>query len=631
VSRARVLDLVLVSALAGLPLLAALRGAPGPRRVALNLGPGDGPYVSGFEPKYEIDEKVATHWTTYDARVQLPLAVRADGAVLSYRYARVLPQTAVVKVAFDGVPVDEFTARGGAVVERSVTVAAHEAQVVAVGVAVDSHDRMNRGLKLDWVRLDLPDGARLWLRGAARLRLAALVMLIFLLLRAAGWASLRAGALSAPWSAAAAFVVARDPWLAHRLLTGLPEALSLFGLAGVGLGLWLVRRGRLAAEDLRVLALLGVAAFTLRAALVNHPDFYYPDLMTHARLVGVVRDAGLDFFRAPAGYIGREGAWTKPAYGASAGLPYAVGFHMLFALLPVGYDGLITVMKLTAAAISVVPLLLTWGIARRLGTSTLAAVLMLLIPTYTSRLSFALLPALLGHAFDLLLVFWLAGHLERLAAPRVWLTGAMLVAAAQLAYVSSVTNVSLFVASLAVAVALETRDGKSALRVLGMGLAGAALAVLLYYRDFVGSAFALAPGILGGAGRTASRYPVEGWLALTYARTRDFFGWLYPPLAVAGLVWILRRTRGRPLVLAWLATYLLLLLLRAKVPDVFRYGHETLLVAPLVCLAAAEGLAILGKEGGARRVLAPLLLAALALEGAVLQWRAIADQLGNAL
>ena len=34
----------------------------------------------------------------------------------------------------------------------------------------------------------------------------------------------------------------------------------------------------------------------LRALAVNHPDFYYPDLRTHARLVEVVRSAGLGFF-----------------------------------------------------------------------------------------------------------------------------------------------------------------------------------------------------------------------------------------------------------------------------------------------------------------------------------------------
>ena len=53
--------------------LEALRGAPGPLSVRLNLGPGDGPYVRAFAPEYEIDERVATHWTrsspTENARI----------------------------------------------------------------------------------------------------------------------------------------------------------------------------------------------------------------------------------------------------------------------------------------------------------------------------------------------------------------------------------------------------------------------------------------------------------------------------------------------------------------------------------------------------------------------------------
>lgn len=625
-------DVVLAACLAALPTLAAWRGAAGPLRIALNLGPGDGPYVVGFEPKYEIDDKTATHWTTYDARVVLPLAVTARDATLSYRYSRVLPQTAAVTVGFGGSQVDSFSARGGAVLERRVRVAA-AATPVDVGFGIDSHDRMNRGLKLDWVRLDLGPEGRVRLRGLAVLRAGLVALVFFALLRIAGWGSWAAAGLASPVPALAAWGLLRDPWLAHRLSTGLPEALALFGALGVLVGRGLVRRGRLSASDLRALAALGLLTFTLRAAATEHPDFYYPDLMTHARLVGVVRDAGLDFFRAPAGYLDAQGAWTKPAYGGSAGLPYAVGFHALFVLLPVGYDALVTVMKLTAAAISVLPLLLAWGIARRLGLPAFrAALLMALVPTYTSRLSFALMPALLGHALDMLFVWWLAAHWEGDLGRRAWLAGVALVALAELSYVSSVTNVSLLTAALAVAATVETRSWRIGGRILAIGLCGAVVAVVLYYRDFLGSVTALAPRIVAAGGApTASRYPVESWLALTYARTRDFFGWTLTPLAVAGLVLALRRARSRVVLAAWLATYLLLLLLRAKIPDVFRYGHETLLATPLVCLAAGESLAALDAPGGLRRAAGWALLAAVAAEGLVLQWRAVADQLANAL
>src|SRR5262249_50218247 len=86
-----------------------------------------------------------------------------------------------------------------------------------------------------------------------------------------------------------------------------------------------------------------------------------------------------------------------------------------------------------------------------------------------------------------------------------------------------------------------------------------------------------------------------------------------------------------PLTAAWLLTYFLLLFLRAKLPDVFRYGHETLFLTPLVCLASGECLAWLWHRGGWRRALALGCLLLLIGQGAVWQWRAVADQRGNAL
>jgi hypothetical protein len=87
------------------------------------------------------------------------------------------------------------------------------------------------------------------------------------------------------------------------------------------------------------------------------------------------------------------------------------------------------------------------------------------------------------------------------------------------------------------------------------------------------------------------------------------------------------RTR---LVVAWLATYALLLVGRARIPDLFLHGHETLLVTPLVCLGSGEALAALARAGGIRRLAAALLLAFLTIQGVAWQWRALVDQLQNA-
>ena len=626
------IDAGLALAVLAIPLAAAWWGARGPFEVTLNLGPGDAPYVSGFTSSYEIDDRVATHWTTYDAAVALPLTVSGGPMALSYRFARVFPETAVVEVLFGGGVVDRFECRGGRFLERTARLGARGPTPVAVGLHADSHERQNLGLKLDWVRL--AGTGRVTLRGSARLAPVLVIALLIGLHVLAGWGLRGAALLTAPWAAAASYGLLRDPWLVHHLLRGVVLALALFGLAGVSIGRMLLARGRAAAPEVRALTALALATFLLRALAVNHPDFYYPDLRTHARLVQVVRAAGLAFFRTPAAYIWEHGVWRTEAYGKTYAFPYTPAFHVPFAVIPFGYDDLITAMKLAAAALTTVPLVLAWAIARRLGASVVGAALMAVVPTYVSRLSFAFLPALFGHAVDMAFLFWLAGNLDRIRERGVWVRGALFVAACQLAYVSGVINVTLFVAVLALCEAGARREarGRQAAAVLAIGLVGSLVSVLVYYRDFLPMVLDVFSHAASRGGAAVSVHPVQSFLTVAYARTRDFFDGLYPVLAAAGLV-VLFRSRGRrgaSLLAAWLLTYVLLLLGRAKVPDVFLHGHETLFVTPLVCIAVGQALATLAARGGAGRMGAVVLGAALALQGFAWQWGALADQLGNA-
>jgi hypothetical protein len=635
-----------------LPLVAAWGGARGPFEITLNLGPGDAPYLSGFTSSYEIDDRVATHWTTYDAAVTLPLTVSGGPMTLSYRFARVFPETAVVEVLFDGAVVDRFECRGGRFLERTVPLGARGPTPVAVAFHADSHERQNLGLKIDWVRL--AGTGRVTVRGSARLVPALVVALLIVLHVLAGWDLRRAALLAAPWAVAAAFGLLRDPWLVHRLLRGVVLALSLFGLAGVAIGRMLLARGRVAAADVRALAALALATFLLRALAVNHPDFYYPDLRTHARLVQVLRAAGLAFFRTPAAYIWEHGVWRTEAYGKTYAFPYTPAFHLPFAVIPFGYDDLITAMKLAAAALTTVPMVLLWAIARRLGAPVVGSALMAFVPTYVSRLSFAFLPALFGHAVDVAFLFWLAGNLDRIRERGTWVRGALFVAACQLAYVSGVINISLFVAVLALCEAGLRRPagGRQAAAVLATGLAGSLASVLVYYQDFLPMVLDVFSHAARLGAVAASVHPVQGFLTVAYARTRDFFDGIYPVLAAAGLVVLFLRSRGTnprslfepgglqappdprgrsaSLLAAWLLSYLLLLLGRARMPDVFLHGHETLFVTPLVCLAAGQALATLASYGRAARAAACVLGGWLALQGFAWQWRALADQLGNA-
>ena len=133
--------------------------------------------------------------------------------------------------------------------------------------------------------------------------------------------------------------------------------------------------------------------------------------------------------------------------------------------------------------------------------------------------------------------------------------------------------------------------------------------------------------MLAGAAGAPSRYPVRGWPAVTVERTRDFFDGLYPALALGGLPRLAAFPVKGDLVLAWVGAYFLLLLGRARMPDIFLHGHETLFLTPLVCLASGALLGLLYGRGRWARGLAIALLAALAFQGLTAQWHFIADQL----
>jgi hypothetical protein len=151
---------------------------------------------------------------------------------------------------------------------------------------------------------------------------------------------------------------------------------------------------------------------------------------------------------------------------------------------------------------------------------------------------------------------------------------------------------------------------------------GSLLALALFYRGFVAMVLDLVLRVGGGAEGAEPRYPVRGFFEIAFERTRAFFGWVYPLLAAIGLgaLWT-------PITWAWLGTYLVLLLGRAKLPDVFLHGHETLFLTPLVCLAAGAVLGRFWDRGRWQRWLSVGLLGLLTVEGLASQWQAVTAQL----
>jgi hypothetical protein len=298
-------------------------------------------------------------------------------------------------------------------------------------------------------------------------------------------------------------------------------------------------------------------------------------------------------------------------------MPYSLAFHVPFALVPMGYDGILTAIRVAGALLAALTIPSALLVARRGGLPVLGVVLLVFVPSYMAKLSVGALPAMFGHAVDLAFLAWLSGRAGELERPRVLLLGILGVALCDLAYVSALIHLSVFLLVLAAFQSLHGR--RLALGPVVLAAGGGALAVLLYYRDFLPAVLLLARGV-GRAG--SSSYVPEAFVPLLVFRTLSFFGWGYPLLALGGLV-LLARKRATGLLLPWAATYLVLLLLRSWIPLVFRWVHDTLFVTPLLCLAAGIALEALWEAKGVRRMLGAGLLVALSLQGLVLGWLAV--------
>ena len=607
-------------------------------RVELNLGPGDSPFVTGFQRDSEVENKVGWHWTSYHASIDLPFQASRADVDTTLRYARVFGEEAVVELRVGGVSAERFRARGGEIRVTTLPVANIEGPLV-VAIEVDSHERRDMGLRMDTITLQAVAGTPFKLAGKAALRpviATAALLAGFLILGASPFV---AGSLVLIGAVAFALGASADLFTAWRQTRMLPEMIVIATLVLLPIRRFMERRMAMDGAESRALAVASLVTMILRLVLVNHPDFYYPDLLTHARVVDAIRAEGPSFFLHPADALNAQGAWTKPVLGSVASLPYAVAFHAPFAIMAARFDwpldGIEGALKAGATLISVLPILFAGCIAVRLSIPPMSAIMLAVIPTHASRLSFALLPALLGHALDLIVLLSVLSmsHDRALRRGRPTMVIALALTLGHLTYTSSVVNEGVFVVCLAL-LWVVSRSVRSALCLLGAEAVAVVAAFALYYRHFMGDALSLFTRLLGLGARTASSassgYPIEGFWAVLLERTSSFFGWPYVALAVAG-AFLYPTARRSKFVQAWGLSYLALIILRAKIPDVFRYGHETLYLTPLVALLAGSTIVAGWRAAGAKRLLSAGFASVLAAWSLWHQWLAVRDQLGNAL
>ena len=491
------------------------------------------------------------------------------------------------------------------------------------------------------MELDLGAEARVFLTGTARFRPAALVAVFALVLVLLGFGPVITAVLVAPLALVLVLGLRLDPWLVHRLLTALPESLLATGAALILLARGLRRAGLLGEETAPRAAALAMLAFVLRAAAVNHPDFYHPDLMSHARRTAVVQRAGLSALISPTRYLNaREGRSEAESGRTAAGLylyrigerqfplPYSLLPYLPVAALGLDYDSTLTALKILGAACSALPIVLVAALARTLRAPAVASLLLFAAPTAAYELSFASIPALFGHAVDLALLVFLAARLDRLEKPRILFGATLLLAAAQLAYISATVMMpALFLVLGCVLLA----QGAPVVRVRALVIvlaAASGLSVALYYRDFLrGTLAALSAALAAPAGG----HPLAQW----HGRVDGaLVSWLVPLLLIplfAGLRPLLgEHGPGRDVLVASFLCALLAALLRLRVPVVFGYVHLALFLTPFLCLMGAAGLRALHGRGRLGRYAAAALGLLVFAHGLFLQGQALFAQLGRA-
>jgi len=590
----------------GAPALAlAFFGVAAPATVLFDLGPNDADHIAGFEPHYEIEGPMATRWTTYQADVDLPLTLRGGPASMTYRFSRVLPETAVVDVLLAGTRVDRFTCRGGAWVTRTVELAALPPTPLSIGFRIDSHDRRNLGLRLDWIRVSAAGGRMGW-RGWARWAPALLVLAAYLIFRVAGLEPLAAALVTMPWSVAAWLWGRVDPFALAHVASKI--ALPAVVLTAACAALLRARPGG------RWVAPIFLAGYLLKGAGVFHPAFFYPDVQNHGRYVAAyAQAAGSIAERGIAAQVRVATAYPRFVAGRPYAFPYSPLFFVPFTWLgpdSARVEDALRHVGLAAAAAEVAVVFWIGGLAFGPAAGVAAALVAAFLPPLYSRLLFAMWPTIAGHLLDILAIGAALCAARRPGERRPAAVFALLTLAAFLTYISSLFNLSLFIVFLAL---LERRRAALLLATLAVA---ATITVLWLYGPFTRAfVFEIVPALAagGGAATPGTAGPAPSGLLAALARIPLFYGWGYPALAVAGLL-LARRVADRAarhVLYAYGLAFAALMLLRGLGGGLFRDLKEITFVAPLVAVAAGASLASLARRGRAERVAVALVAAGL--------------------
>ena len=591
-NRLRLRDAVILLALFVITLLAISRGARQGGSILFNLGPNDASYISGFAPSYEITDSVlATRWTTYDASIELPLIIEGGPVELSYRFWRVFPETAVVEVYLAQRLVDRFTCRGGQERLRRVSLAAVSETPVSIRFRVDSHERQNLGLNLDWVGLDVGPQGKIKPRGRARYLPALLASFLFLVFRWVRFSETAATLLVLPWILAYVIWAQLDPFGSAHVVNHLAIATMLLTTVAAAFlrprpaGRWVVP--------------IFVTGLLLKGVGLFYPTTFYPDVANARRYV--------ENYPSTSGSMAERGVETQTKTGVGYprnvggkdyAFPYSPLYFWPFTLLstPGAVEDAVRQVGLASAALEALAVfwLATTLFGPRAGVA--ASLLSVLLPPLYSRLILAMHAPLLGHLLDCWVMVAVLSLLLRPESKGRLAAVAGTTLASFLIYTSSLFSMS------ALLMFTSVLNRRLATRLLGVLVGAGIVTVGWLYWPFARAFFTeMLPALvdsrnhLGGPAAPAA----GGGLLVALSRIPLFYGFAYPALALVGLGLARRRTgrEGFRFLAAYGLAFLLLVGLRAFGAGLFKDLKEITFIAPWIAILAGLSLEEIGRRG----------------------------------
>jgi hypothetical protein len=488
---------------------------------------------------------------------------------------------------------------------------------VALGLTVEPRPLVRRaadelarpGLLVDFIELRATGGLRPSLSGALAAGLVPLAFAVFVAATGGGPGAATVAALAAAAVAHTAFRVAplAAAAAAPRLV---PVALFVGVLAAVGLR----AQPYVAVSPRRRAALAALVACgtVAHGAVVFFPNHNPPDIDIHVRRTLDLGAVPLDYgallrYGSQMPTASQDLGAATAALGEAALIPYSPLPYAVYYTLHVVRLDLYWAMTAVNAAVAMFVVPLLWLAARRTWdepTAWLAAALYALDLAVWHHLGRSHAPAVFGGALGTAALLHLLFHADQMRRRLAVAVTAAVLGIAALGYSSLVVLFGLFGLVLLVLLALDAR-GMTAGDRKGMAaalVAGGLLAGVVFYFHYV-------PGLVRGAGALESSpdlFPGRTFLVFHNESRQSLRLWalgLWIPL-FAGLVaapFALRRARpaGRPVLIAWIAAWVLVMVLKEPwlFPRLLRWAKEDQFVSPACALFAAAAIAGIPRRG----------------------------------